>query len=421
MKAKNQQLKISPRLQATVAYLFEVQGEMSNLELQKLLYYIQGLSFALNGKEMFEEDCQAWAHGEVYPNVYRTFKKFSANPMEGESLLKFKKYSCLLAAGDKKIIELVSDTFGNYSGKRLEQITHCELPWTEARPDLKEGGPSNETVTKQAICSYFNNINKLFDLSSEYGINNYIDERNEEIDDDEEVSDETLERIKAYEKAVAEGTLQTYSLDEVRNMASSIDTEPATTAEDVAKFLIQYYNNEEDLQITNLTLNKLLYFAQGHYLAKYNKLLFKEHFEPWKFGPVVPLIYRKYKSCGKQVIPDVYKGYNFCNHATLKEVQLLLDVVRHYKRYSGSYLIDLTHEADTPWSEAKRRKSDEIDNELIKKYFSKHELDEFKLENCIDVNKISKASLTKEEYEDEEENEYWENFLCQHKKGARLK
>ena len=167
----------------------------------------------------------------------------------------------------------------------------------------------------------------------------------------------------------------------------------------------------------NLTLNKLLYFAQGHYLAKYNKLLFEERFEPWKFGPVVPLIYRKYKSCGKQVIPDVYKGYNFRNHATLKEVQLLLDVVRHYKRYSGSYLIDLTHEADTPWSEAKRRKSNKIDNELIKKYFSKHELDEFKLENCIDVNKIPKASLTKEEYEDEEENEYWENSYANMKKA----
>ena len=47
--------------------------------------------------------------------------------------------------------------------------------------------------------------------------------------------------------------------------------------EDCANLLIELTNKDENTDdMTNLRLNKLLYFAQGHYLARYGKPLFDD-------------------------------------------------------------------------------------------------------------------------------------------------
>lgn len=65
-----------------ISYIFEKLDEVTPLMLQKLLYYIQGLSFVLNGREMFEENCEAWVHGPVYKDVYNIFKQFGFNVID---------------------------------------------------------------------------------------------------------------------------------------------------------------------------------------------------------------------------------------------------------------------------------------------------------------------------------------------------
>ncbi len=54
---------------------------------------------------------------------------------------------------------------------------------------------------------------------------------------------------------------------------------------DVADFFIQMTNHSEDDQITNLKLNKLLYYAQGAFLARTGKPLFENNMEAWTYGP----------------------------------------------------------------------------------------------------------------------------------------
>ena len=76
--------------------------------------------------------------------------------------------------------------------------------------------------------------------------------------------------------------------------------------QDVAKFFIGLANeqaeqNQGDL-MTNLRLQKLLYFAQGWYLARYGKPLFSDEIEAWTYGPVVPEVYQTYKPNGKDGI-----------------------------------------------------------------------------------------------------------------------
>ena len=72
---------------------------------------------------------------------------------------------------------------------------------------------------------------------------------------------------------------------------------------DVAQFFIglanEQANNEQGDMMTNLRLQKLLYFAQGWHLARYGKPLFDDDIEAWQYGPVVPSVYNAYKQYGR--------------------------------------------------------------------------------------------------------------------------
>ena len=76
--------------------------------------------------------------------------------------------------------------------------------------------------------------------------------------------------------------------------------------QDVARFFIDLAKRQNDLDrgdmMTNLRLQKLLYFAQGWHLARFGRPLFDASIEAWPYGPVVPEVYRAYKEYGREGI-----------------------------------------------------------------------------------------------------------------------
>ena len=60
---------------------------------------------------------------------------------------------------------------------------------------------------------------------------------------------------------------------------------------DVANFFVDLANSDPDDCMTNLRVNKLLYFAQAWSVVRRNKPLFEEDMQAWKYGPVVPEVY----------------------------------------------------------------------------------------------------------------------------------
>lgn len=119
-------------------------------------------------------------------------------------------------------------------------------------------------------------------------------------------------------------------------------------ARDVANFFIDLANRNNDEDMTNLRLNKLMYFAQGWSLALLGKPLFNDPIEAWKYGPVVPEIYHKYKIYGNRPITQIDSDYSFSNIAE-DEADLLLDVAREYSVYSSPTLVHMSHMQDGPW------------------------------------------------------------------------
>lgn len=165
---------VSDRMLRVIACVFEILEEVTPLMLQKLLYFIQGVGLALNKKPMFEENCQAWVHGPVYPEVYDLFRDFKYNPIEDARFAVFMGSKDVLTKEEHRVIELVVNTFGEYSGKVLERITHVESPWRIARKGYADKIPSCEPISMRDIEEYFADQNAKYDFSSEEGLQKYI-------------------------------------------------------------------------------------------------------------------------------------------------------------------------------------------------------------------------------------------------------
>lgn len=165
---------VSEKMLRVISYVFEGLREVTPLMLQKLLYFIQGTSYALHNQPMFMEDCEAWAHGPVYPEVYDLFRDFKYNPIDDARFAVLDGVADELTDGERKVIDLVINTFGLYGGKALERITHNEVPWRNARRGFGENIPSNEPITKESIKSYYEAVNKEYGIDSESGLNRYI-------------------------------------------------------------------------------------------------------------------------------------------------------------------------------------------------------------------------------------------------------
>ena len=165
---------VSDKMLRAIAYIFEKLEEVTPLMLQKLLYFIQGVYSALYKRPIFEEDCRAWVHGPVYPEVYELFRDFKYNPIDDARFALVEGTGDALSNDEKRVIDLVVNTFGMYGGKVLERITHNETPWMEARKGYGDSIPSSELLPKERIMKYYILINQKYGIDTENGLRAYI-------------------------------------------------------------------------------------------------------------------------------------------------------------------------------------------------------------------------------------------------------
>lgn len=125
---------------------------------------------------------------------------------------------------------------------------------------------------------------------------------------------------------------------------------------------------DEDIDITPLKLQKLVYFLFVDYLKKTGDKLFNERFETWSKGPVIPSLYTEFSSYGWKPIKTFAedsqgKSYAVVETGAFKES---IDVVwNKFKDYSGNTLSDITHRENTAWSKAKEREEQYLRDEDI--------------------------------------------------------
>lgn len=115
--------------------------------------------------------------------------------------------------------------------------------------------------------------------------------------------------------------------------------------------------DRRSLDITNLSLNKVLFFAHSDYLLLYSTPLLSTQFEAWQFGPVSPIVYHEFKhfgdralkgraqcfcpSSGRKVLASYPKTVEFSNFVT--------EIAKKYCSMSAGALVSLSHQKGGAW------------------------------------------------------------------------
>ena len=119
-----------------------IEAQMTNMKVQKLLYYSQSLYLALYNQPLYDEEIQAWRYGPVCPVADRFYNEFEAQQLpipSQESLLQIPQQ-------EKNLLEEIWGYFGSYHAYFLSDMTHLEFPWKKARKGLPPNASSTEPI-----------------------------------------------------------------------------------------------------------------------------------------------------------------------------------------------------------------------------------------------------------------------------------
>lgn len=129
-------------------YCSEAGTPISNLKLQKLLYFVQGEFFKNKGEPLFNEHIAAWQFGPVVPDVYYEFCAYAGTPI-------LNSYATDINDEDKRIINAVIDRKKDSPTWQLVNETHAPgTPWTQI---YNEFG-NRSVIPNEMICDYFRNL-----------------------------------------------------------------------------------------------------------------------------------------------------------------------------------------------------------------------------------------------------------------------
>ncbi|ETX13265.1 hypothetical protein OCH239_12625 [Roseivivax halodurans JCM 10272] len=121
---------------------------MTQLKLQKLVYYAEAWFLANFDRPLLSEDFEAWAHGPAVKSLYAKYRGHGWEPIPpqpGKSVPKELE----------PFLQAVYDEYGQYSAKKLERMTHEETPWLEARGALPPEAASRTVIPKVKIRNFY--------------------------------------------------------------------------------------------------------------------------------------------------------------------------------------------------------------------------------------------------------------------------
>lgn len=148
-----------------IAEFQESEDPITNMKVQKLLYYVQGWHLGLYGTDAFTEELQAWVNGPVQYEVYQEYQSFSG------AAITTKIERPQLPQNLIKHIQEVLECYGGENPYTLVSMTHKEWPWIEARDDLPEKVHSRNIISKKTMKEYFTDLAKSNEENHNYTLN----------------------------------------------------------------------------------------------------------------------------------------------------------------------------------------------------------------------------------------------------------
>ncbi len=123
-------------------------GELiSNLKMQKLVYYAYAWTLTINKQRLFTESIEAWENGPVIPTLYQKLKKYGAAPIK-ENFLEAQSIESIKSKFSPQILKTLDKVYEQYmtlTAFELVVLTHSEKPWRESRK--KHTDNQNEPIS----------------------------------------------------------------------------------------------------------------------------------------------------------------------------------------------------------------------------------------------------------------------------------
>lgn len=147
-------------------------------------------------------------------------------------------------------------------------------------------------------------------------------------------------------------------------MTTAASREPRLAAEQILWL-------RRETETTPMHVLKLVYISHGWMLGLYGRSLINEPAEAWRYGPVVPSVYRRYKSFrGDPITAEPVDRSDAFDDEQRDVVKQVHEV---YGDFTALQLSALTHKPGTPWDITYREYGVGviIRNELIRDYYER--------------------------------------------------
>ena len=128
---------------------------ITNLKLQKILYYIQGYCLRRNNAPAFFERIYKWPYGPVVPEVYfnyNTSRSRAIPELSDESIDRLNRIFKRDRATTRVIDEVILKSF-TLTAAQMVAMTHKEAPWTQAK--------DSSIISIEAMASFFGSQDPL--------------------------------------------------------------------------------------------------------------------------------------------------------------------------------------------------------------------------------------------------------------------
>ena len=123
---------------------------ITNLKLQKIMYFLQAQFLKTNKTPLFSDNIEAWKYGPVIDSVYSYYCEYMNRPINDDF-----EPSILLTADEQELINSIVDDFISDDEWDLVEITHNQDPWV----DNYEKGVKHKIIPVQDIIAYFETRN----------------------------------------------------------------------------------------------------------------------------------------------------------------------------------------------------------------------------------------------------------------------
>lgn len=149
----------------------------------------------------------------------------------------------------------------------------------------------------------------------------------------------------------------------------------------IANFVLEQ-GEETGRPVTNITINKIVFFLHAWYLARTGNPLVSAKIEAWDYGPVFRELYWEFKSFENKAISKratrrnpVTTEREICPvELNQEDLDFLGPLVGKYLKMPASKLIELSHVPGGPWDKVYNHKDESnpgmhISNALIRGWF----------------------------------------------------